>query len=133
MVASPFARPPRRRTMSARWLGTLLAALTLALPARAEPKPGLDIYFIDTEGGASRLIAPPKRGPALTACGTPGVRAAERIHEVATKQANLEAIAHLITTHWHSDHSGGAARLSKLIPIRHYYDRGIPKELEEDK
>ena len=119
--------------MSARWLFPLLAALNFALPARAEPKPGLDIYFIDTEGGAATLIVTPQRESVLIDCGNPGVRDAERIHEVATKQAKLEAIDHLVITHWHSDHYGGAARLSKLIPIHKYYDRGIPKELEEDK
>ena len=119
--------------MSTRWLFALFAALSLALPLRADTKPGgLDIYFIDTEGGAATLIVTPQRESILIDCGNPGVRDAERIHEVATKQAHLEAIDHLFITHWHSDHYGGAGRLSKLMPIRHYYDRGIPEKLAED-
>jgi competence protein ComEC len=119
--------------MSIRWLFALFAVLSLALPVRADKPPaGLDIYFIDTEGGAATLIVTPQRESILIDCGNPGVRDAERIHEVATKQAHLEAIDHLFITHWHSDHYGGAGRLSKLMPIRHYYDRGIPEKLAED-
>jgi beta-lactamase superfamily II metal-dependent hydrolase len=68
----------------------------------------------------------------LIDCGNPGDRDAERIHDVAAKQLSLRAIDHLIITHWHTDHYGGVARLSKLMPIHHYYDHGIPKELKED-
>jgi competence protein ComEC len=119
--------------MSRRLLFTLVAALSLALPARADTKPtGLEIYFIDTEGGAATLIVTPRRESILIDCGNPGTRDAERIHEVATKQAKLEAIDHLIITHWHTDHYGGVSRLSKLIPIRNFYDHGIPEKLAED-
>ena len=113
--------------MSARWFFSLLAVLSLALPARAEQAPaGLEIYFIDTEGGAATLIVTPQRESILIDCGNPGTRDAERIHAVATKQAKLEAIDHLFITHWHSDHYGGVGRLSKLLPINNYYDRGKP-------
>src|SRR5262249_43711889 len=30
------------------------------------------------------------------------------------------------------DHYGGVNRLAQLLPIRHYYDRGIPDQLAED-
>ncbi len=47
--------------MSARWLLALFAILSLALPVRADTPPaGLDIYFIDTEGGAATLIVTPQ-------------------------------------------------------------------------
>jgi len=45
------------------------------------------------------------------------------------KKAGLKAIDHLIITHWHTDHYGGVGHLSKLIPIRAFYDRGIPDTL----
>jgi beta-lactamase superfamily II metal-dependent hydrolase len=119
--------------MSWRHLAVLCAVLLLPSAAlRAEEARGLDIWFIDTEGGAATLIVTPARESVLIDCGNPGGRDAERIHRVATAQAGLEAIDHLIITHWHSDHYGGVARLSKLMPIRRYYDRGIPDKLAED-
>src|SRR5213592_481557 len=106
-----------------------LAILGLSFPAAAaEPAPGLDIHFIDTEGGAATLIVTPAGESVLIDCGNPGGRDAERIHKVAT-QAGLKQIDHLIITHWHSDHYGGVGRLAKLIPIAHYHDRGIPDSL----
>lgn len=45
---------------------------------------------------------------------------------MARDVAHLNEIDHYITTHWHRDHVGGIARLSELIPVRHYYDHGLP-------
>jgi beta-lactamase superfamily II metal-dependent hydrolase len=120
--------------MNLHWLLAPLCVLSFVTLARSgeEPPRGLDIYFIDTEGGAATLIVTPAGESVLIDCGNPGNRDAERIHEVATKQAGLKAINHLVITHWHTDHYGGVARLSKLMPIHHYYDHGIPKELKED-
>lgn len=106
-----------------------LALMTLA----AEPARGLDIWFIDVEGGAATLIVTPQGESVLIDCGNPGARDAERVHKVATTQAGLKAIDHLIITHWHLDHYGGVDRLAKLMPIHNFYDRGIPKQLAEDK
>jgi beta-lactamase superfamily II metal-dependent hydrolase len=91
----------------------------------------LDIYFIDTEGGAATLIVTPAGESVLIDCGNPGTRDAERIH-AAAQAAGLKAIDHLIITHWHLDHYGGIAHLSELMPIDHYYDHGIPETLVED-
>src|SRR5437773_2698813 len=99
--------------------------------AKTDDPRGLDIWFIDTEGGAATLIVTPAKESILIDCGNPGARDAERIHRTA-KKAGLEAIDHLITTHWHTDHYGGVERLAKLLPIRHYYDHGIPDQLAED-
>jgi len=99
---------------------------------RGEERRGLDIYFIDTEGGAATLLITPRRESVLIDCGNPGSRDAERIHQVATR-AGLKAIDHLIITHWHLDHYGAVGRLAKLLPIHHYYDRGIPEKLDEDR
>jgi beta-lactamase superfamily II metal-dependent hydrolase len=112
--------------------GCVLLVLGLGLPLSAgEPAPGLDIHFIDTEGGAATLVITPAGESVLIDCGNPGPRDAERIHRTATK-AGLKAIDHLFITHWHSDHYGGVAALSKLIPIKNYYDRGVPESLKED-
>src|SRR5437016_13741903 len=113
-------------------LSVLFLSLTLVYPARAEPPPGLDIYFIDAEGGAATLVVTPQGESVLIDCGNPGARDAERIHKAATGQAGLRAIDHLVATHWHTDHYGGVERLSRLMPIRHYYDHGIPASLQED-
>src|SRR5205807_796403 len=39
---------------------------------------------------------------------------------------------HLIVTHWHTDHYGGVARLTQLLPVEHWYHHGIPDKLDED-
>jgi beta-lactamase superfamily II metal-dependent hydrolase len=117
--------------MSARWWLLALAALAFVAPVRGEEKRGLTITFIDTEGGAATLIVTPAKESILIDCGNPGSRDAGRIHEAA-KQAGLEAIDHLIITHWHLDHYGSVEDLVKLIPIRNFHDRGIPDMLVED-
>jgi beta-lactamase superfamily II metal-dependent hydrolase len=109
----------------------LAALLCLGGVTKAEEKRGLDIYFIDAEGGAATLIVTPLKESVLIDCGNPGARDAERIHQTA-KAAGLEAIDHLIITHWHTDHYGSVGRLVKMMPIRNSYDRGIPDKLEED-
>jgi beta-lactamase superfamily II metal-dependent hydrolase len=98
----------------------------------ADTPRGLDIYFIDTEGGAATLIVTPAGESVLIDCGNPGSRDAERIHKTATEQAGLTRIDHLIITHWHSDHYGGVARLAKLLPVQNFYDHGIPDQLADD-
>ncbi len=118
--------------MAARWLFALFVVLVLPFDSRAEEPHGLNVYFIDVEGGAATLIVTPQGESILIDNGFPGSRDAERIHQVATAQAGLKAIDHLIITHWHTDHYGGTARLAKLIPIHNYYDHGIPEKLDED-
>ena len=114
------------------WSCLVVFGLSLPLPAAAaEPAPGLNIYFIDTEGGAATLIITPAGESVLIDCGNPGPRDAERIHRTAVR-AGLKSIDHLFITHWHSDHYGGVAALAKQIPINNYYDRGIPEKLKDD-
>jgi beta-lactamase superfamily II metal-dependent hydrolase len=118
--------------MALRCCLALFLTLPLAVPAaRAEERRGLDVYFIDTEGGAATLIVTPRKESVLIDCGNPGGRDAERIHRVA-RAAGLDAIDHLVITHWHLDHYGGVGRLARMIPVRNYYDRGIPDKLAED-
>src|SRR5438046_7247301 len=84
----------------------------------------LDIYWCDTEGGAATLIVTPAGESVLIDAGNPGGRDSQRIATVATEVAGLKRIDNLITTHFHVDHFGGAAKLSELIPIGHVYDNG---------
>ncbi|MGL4553918.1 MAG: ComEC/Rec2 family competence protein [Gemmataceae bacterium] len=94
--------------------------------------PGLDVHYIDTEGGAATLIVTPAGESVLIDCGNPGKRDAERIAD-GCKKAGLKQIDHLIITHWHLDHYGSAGPLAKLIPIKSFHDRGIPDTLDEDR
>src|SRR3954452_17640741 len=90
----------------------------------------LDIYWIDAEGGAATLIVSPS-GQALlvdTANRTPDDRDAKRIF-AAAQQAGLKKIDILLTTHFHGDHIGGMAALSKMIPIGMYMDHGETVEI----
>ena len=112
---------------------TLLAALLLfpTVAGQAAPKT-LDIYFIDVEGGAATLIVTPLGESLLVDSGFPGERDAGRIAHVAREIAGLVQIDYYITTHWHRDHVGGIPQLSKLIPVRNYYDHGLPATIAPD-
>src|SRR5439155_2761080 len=68
----------------------------------------------------------------LIDCGWAGDRDPGRITKAADA-LGVKAIDHLIITHWHTDHYGGVEKLSKLMPVRHFYDHGIPESLAEDK
>jgi beta-lactamase superfamily II metal-dependent hydrolase len=117
--------------MLSRFILTLLALLALALPATAQST-GLDLYFIDTEGGQATLIVTPAGESLLIDSGNPGTRDAKRIYEVATGAAKLKQIDHLIVTHWHLDHYGGHGELAKMIPCLNFYDHGIPEKSIDD-
>jgi beta-lactamase superfamily II metal-dependent hydrolase len=113
---------------------SLLAGLLLSVGAEklcAAPKT-LDIYFIDVEGGAATLIVTPLGESLLIDSGFPGERDPARIAHVARDVAGLTQIDHYITTHWHRDHVGGIPQLSKLIPVKNYYDHGLPATLSPD-
>ncbi len=86
----------------------------------------LDIYWIDSEGGGSTLIVTPAGESVLIDSGNPGGRDADRIHKVAVEVAGLRRIDHLVTTHFHTDHFGGAAEVAARIPIGSVWDSGIP-------
>ncbi len=105
--------------------------LVAAMLATAAPKT-LDIYFIDVEGGAATLMVMPTGESILVDTGFPGNRDAQRIARVAQDVAGLKQIDHCIITHWHRDHVGGVAPLAKLIPIKNFYDHGLPQTVAAD-
>ncbi len=110
---------------------SMLAFATLALmTVGAAPPRGLEIYFIDVDGGAATLVVTPSRESVLIDSGWPGRddRDPQRIVHVLKDVAKLERIDHLVTTHWHMDHFGGVEGLSKLVPIGHFWDRGLPED-----
>ena len=111
----------------------LLASLLIVHPAVGQTASRtLDIYFIDVEGGAATLIVTPTGESLLIDSGFPGDRDAGRIAHVALEVAGLKQIDHYLTTHWHRDHVGGIARLAQLIPVKNYYDHGLPKTIGAD-
>jgi competence protein ComEC len=85
----------------------------------------LEIYWIDTEGGAATLIVTPSGQSMLVDAGNPGPndRDPKRVF-AAAKAAGLSRIDILWTTHFHGDHVGGEPALSKMIPIGKFYDHG---------
>src|SRR4029077_537054 len=50
----------------------------------------------------------------------------KRIYHVLKDVAKSDRLDHLVTTHWHSDHCGGVAGRAKMVPIDHFWDRGLP-------
>src|ERR1043166_5390861 len=104
-----------------------LAAISISAAPRT-----LDIYFIDVEGGAATLIVTPAGQSLLIDTGFPGDRDAARIAHVALEVAGLKQIDHCVITHWHRDHVGGVSPLAKLIPIRNFYDHGLPETVASD-
>ncbi len=109
-------------------LPLLVALGSLLVQAHAGPADQtLDIYWIDSEGGGSTLLVTPAGESVLIDTGNPGGRDAPRIHQVATKTADLKRLDHVIITHFHIDHFGGAAELAALMPIGALHDKGVPE------
>jgi beta-lactamase superfamily II metal-dependent hydrolase len=104
----------------------LAAVVALALLAGDKT---LDIYFIDVEGGQSTLIVTPAGQSLLVDAGYPerDGRDPDRIM-AAVRDARLTRIDYLLVTHLHEDHDGGAAELSRRIPIGTFVDYGSPVE-----
>lgn len=105
-------------------LTTALLTLVSSLVHAGSTDKRLDIYWVDTEGGAATLIVTPRGESVLIDTGNPGHRDPSRIVKVATEVAKLRQIDHLITTHYHGDHFGGAPTLATLLPIKTVYDNG---------
>ena len=106
--------------------GLALAALAFgtAGSTQAQNQRTLDITWIDTEGGAATLIVAPNGESMLVDTGYPDAdRDAKRIF-AATQKAGLRKIDHMVISHFHGDHTGGLAALSKMIPIEKFYDHG---------
>src|SRR5262245_21357789 len=114
----------RGLTLSAVVLALTVSGLKLSQNGPAPPRT-LDIYWIDVEGGAATLFISPTGESLLFDTGFPGKgdRDAKRIYAAAQK-AGLRQIDHVVISHWHGDHEGGIAALSKMIPIGHFYDHG---------
>jgi beta-lactamase superfamily II metal-dependent hydrolase len=131
------------KTMCCRlWRLALLTALLFPLSPGRESAQGfagekdgrLDIYFIDVEGGASTLLVSP-HASILIDSGYPDNmgRDHDRILKVVRDVAKLDHIDHAFVSHWHMDHYGNHASVAAEVPIRKFWDRGIPDGLSDDK
>jgi competence protein ComEC len=112
----------------------LLLALLLVpsgnLHAQSRP---LDIYWVDVEGGAATLIVSPSGESFLIDTGwTVDDRDANRIY-AAAQLAGLKQIDYLLISHFHADHVGGLAALSRMIPIGRFFDHGDTIEKENQQ
>ncbi len=120
------------------FVATLLLVPFSLLRAQQSPqKKPLDIYFLDTEGGQATLFVSPSGQSLLVDTGFPGnqgappaeanapgvTRDADRIMKVV-KLANVGVLDYVVVSHYHADHAGNAAELSRRIPIRHFIDHG---------
>ena len=116
-----------------RVIAVCMAVVSAATVNRAQSGT-LRIYWIDTEGGAATLIVTPSGQSLLADSGNPGSddRDAKRIFETA-RAIGLKKIDFLLTTHFHSDHVGGAPALAKLIPIDRFYDHGDSVETSDPR
>ena len=110
----------------------LLLTLLLCATLRAQPR-NLEIYWIDVEGGAATLVVAPSGESMLIDTGwTVDDRDAKRIF-AAAQQAGVKKIDYLVISHFHADHVGGLAALSKMIPIGRFYDHGDTIEKENQQ
>jgi competence protein ComEC len=107
-------------------IALLALAVFVAITHAAQNSSGLDIYWIDVEGGAATLIVTRAGESVLIDSGYPDERGAPRVHKVAAGVAGLKRIDHLVVSHFHNDHFGGAAELAKLMPIGQVHDNGAP-------
>ena len=109
-----------------RRLLTLLLALLCVIVVSGQTRSTLDIYLIDVEGGNATLFITPSGQSLLIDTGNGGaaaVRDGDRIL-AAAKDAGLNQIDHLITTHYHGDHFGAMENVAGRIPIRDFIDHG---------
>jgi beta-lactamase superfamily II metal-dependent hydrolase len=118
----------RIRLGRSRWFGIatiVMVALTgVVTPVRSAGT--LDIYWIDVEGGASTLIVTPDGHAVLTDAGFDGFndRDASRIARVVREEAGLKRLDNVIISHFHPDHVGGLAALSRQVEIGAFLDHG---------
>jgi competence protein ComEC len=110
----------------------LLAAVLLMLGgthvARAASN-GLQVYFIDVDGGQSTLFVTPAGKSLLIDTGWPGNDGldAKRI-AAAAKDAGISKIDFVLLTHFHADHAGGVPELVQQIPVGTFIDHGPNRE-----
>jgi beta-lactamase superfamily II metal-dependent hydrolase len=104
-------------------------SLLLVCSLDAADKKGLQIFFIDVEGGQSTLFVTPAGQSLLvdTGWGYNAFRDANRI-VAAAKRAKIKKIDYVVITHYHSDHVGGVPQLVQKLPVGTFVDHGPLRE-----
>ncbi len=95
-----------------------------------EPQGVLDVWWVDTEGGAATLFVTPGGPLVLVDTGFPGDRDADRIAAVVTEELGRDTIDVCIITHFHTDHVGGAPDLLERVAIDEFWDHGDSVETD---
>jgi competence protein ComEC len=101
----------------------IAAAFTLAQPAAPR---ALRIYVIDVEGGGATLVVSPSGQSMLIDSGSPGPAAQRDSARIADamQAAGLSKIDDLFTTHYDSDHVGGAPAANAVAHFERFFDHG---------
>jgi competence protein ComEC len=109
-------------------LTALLLLLASTSLAQAASK-GLQVYFIDVDGGQSTLFVTPAGKSLLIDTGWAGKNGldAQRI-AAAAKDAGISKIDYVLLTHYHADHTGGVPELAQAIPVGTFIDHGPSRE-----
>ena len=104
----------------------ILLLLVLSLTALGAASKTLNIYVVDVEGGNATLFVTPSGESLLIDTGNGGAAAARDAGRImaAMKDAGVQQLDHLITTHWHGDHFGGMAELASKVTIKEFIDHG---------
>jgi competence protein ComEC len=115
---------------------SILFVLVLSLAAFGATSKALQIYVVDVEGGNATLFVSPSGESVLIDTGNGGAAAMRDAGRIvaAMKDAGVQQIDHLITTHWHGDHFGGMAELASRVTIKEFIDHGpnIPTDKAAD-
>jgi beta-lactamase superfamily II metal-dependent hydrolase len=87
---------------------------------------GLRVYVIDVEGGGATLVIAPSGQSMLIDSGSPGPAAARDSARIAEAMgvAGLSKINYLFTTHYDSDHVGGAPAANAVAHFDRFFDHG---------
>jgi len=106
-----------------------MAAARPAVPTRDT----LDIYAVDVEGGKATLVVSPSGESLLIDTGNIGDAARRDAGRImaAASDAGVTRIDHLVTTHWHRDHIGAMALLTRQLPILEFIDHGVNVQPDE--
>src|SRR5215468_5044080 len=100
--------------------------LVISLAAFGAASKTLDIYVVDVEGGNATLFVSPSGESVLIDTGNGGAAAPRDAGRImaAMKDAGVQQLDHLITTHWHGDHFGGMAELASKVTVKEFIDHG---------
>jgi competence protein ComEC len=105
---------------------SIVLLLVFAMVAFGAASKNLEIYVVDVEGGNATLFVSPSGESVLIDTGNGGPAAQRDAGRImaAMKDAGVQQLDHLITTHWHGDHFGGMAELASHVSIKEFIDHG---------